>query len=61
MLPRRLYFSALINVALLFLGPVVSAEAVHTLVLDGMGKGAAPLDGPWQFRLGDDPAWANPA
>ena len=33
----------------------------HTLVLNGLGKGAAPLDGPWQFHLGDDPAWADPA
>jgi len=31
-----------------------------TLVLDGLGKGTAPLDGPWQFRLGDDKAWAAP-
>ena len=23
-------------------------------VVDGLGKGAAPLDGPWQFHLGDD-------
>jgi hypothetical protein len=30
-------------------------------VLDGLGKGTAPIDGPWQFHLGDDPAWANPA
>jgi hypothetical protein len=31
-----------------------------TLVIDGLGKGTAPLDGPWQFHLGDDPAWAAP-
>jgi hypothetical protein len=30
------------------------------LTLDGLGKGVAPLDGPWQFHLGDDPTWANP-
>lgn len=30
------------------------------LVIDGLGKGTAPLDGPWQFHLGDDPAWAAP-
>jgi len=28
-----------------------------TLRLDG---GSAALDGPWQFHLGDDPAWASP-
>jgi hypothetical protein len=33
---------------------------VPTLVVDGLGKGTAPLDGPWQFHLGDDPAWAAP-
>jgi hypothetical protein len=36
------------------------APGAHTLVIDGLGKGAAPLDGPWQFHLGDDPAWAAP-
>ena len=38
----------------------LSQPSSHTLVLDGLGKGAAPLDGPWQFHLGDDPAWADP-
>lgn len=33
---------------------------VPALVIDGLGKGTAPLDGPWQFHLGDDPAWAAP-
>jgi hypothetical protein len=37
-----------------------SVAAAHTLVLDGLGKGSAPLEGPWQFHLGDNPAWANP-
>jgi hypothetical protein len=36
------------------------ATGAHTLVIDGLGKGTAPLDGPWQFHLGDDPAWAAP-
>lgn len=31
-----------------------------TLTMDGLGKGTAPLDGPWQFHLGDNPAWAQP-
>lgn len=25
-----------------------------------VGEGAIPLDGPWKFRLGDNPAWAEP-
>jgi hypothetical protein len=31
-----------------------------TLTIEGLGKGTAPLDGPWQFHLGDNPAWAAP-
>jgi serine phosphatase RsbU (regulator of sigma subunit) len=30
------------------------------LRIDGLGKGTATLDGPWQFHLGDNPAWALP-
>ena len=30
------------------------------LVVGNIGQGAISLDGPWQFRLGDNPAWANP-
>jgi hypothetical protein len=41
-----------------------TAASAHTLVpalvIDGLGKGVAPLDGPWQFHVGDDPAWAAP-
>ena len=39
--------------------PSASAEP-RTLVLEGLGKGTAPIDGAWQFHLGDDPGWANP-
>lgn len=31
------------------------------VVIDGLGKGTAPLHGPWQFHLGDNPAWAAPS
>jgi len=37
-----------------------AAQPASMLVLDGLGKGAVPLDGPWQFHLGDDAAWAAP-
>ncbi|MGC2615379.1 MAG: SpoIIE family protein phosphatase [Terracidiphilus sp.] len=30
-------------------------------VINGLGKGAVPLAGPWSFHLGDDPAWASPS
>jgi hypothetical protein len=35
------------------IAPALSAEA--------LGKGAVPLNGPWQFHLGDNLAWADPA
>lgn len=28
--------------------------------IDGLGKGTAQLDGPWQFHIGDDIRWAEP-
>jgi diguanylate cyclase (GGDEF)-like protein len=31
------------------------------LVVEGLGNGTFTLSGPWQFRSGDDPAWANPS
>lgn len=31
------------------------------LTIQGLGHGKAELDGPWQFRTGDNPAWAQPA
>jgi hypothetical protein len=40
--------------------PASSTKSGTPLVLDGLGKDAAPLDGPWQFHMGDDPTWANP-
>ena len=35
-------------------------SASRTLVVDALGKGAVPIDGRWQFHLGDDLAWAVP-
>ena len=35
-------------------------QSVPVLTIGGLGKGLAPLDGPWQFHLGDDAAWAQP-
>ena len=34
--------------------------STSSLKIEALGKGAAPLDGPWQFHLGDNPAWAQP-
>jgi len=36
------------------------AKQSPVLVVDALGKGAAPLDGPWQFHIGDDPSFALP-
>jgi serine phosphatase RsbU (regulator of sigma subunit) len=38
----------------------VSGTPPAALTIEGLGKGVAPLDGPWQFHLGDDPTWATP-
>lgn len=48
------FCSAAPNKASCPVGPAV------LLQIDGLGKGTTPLDGPWQFRLGDDPTWALP-
>jgi len=40
--------------------PKPAAKTAPTLVVEGVGKGAVPLDGSWQFHLGDNPAWADP-
>ena len=34
---------------------------ITPFVVEGLGKGAIALNGPWQFHPGDDPAWAAPA
>lgn len=36
------------------------AESMPPIVMEGTGKGIFPLHGPWQFHVGDDPAWAEP-
>ena len=68
MLPRRLwcrYLQVFVLIGAVAFGRAeratsVSRQGGRTLVLDGMGKGTADLDGLWQFHLGDDPQWAQP-
>ena len=31
------------------------------LVIPNIGQGMVPIDGAWQFHLGDDPSWAQPS
>jgi len=40
--------------------PAQSAHA-QVLVIPAIGKGILPIDGNWQFHLGDDPRWAQPS
>lgn len=44
--------------ALVLLGGSVRAQSPPTQSISDLGRGTAILDGPWQFHLGDDPAWA---
>ncbi len=46
---------------LLHARPSGTATAATTdFIVDGLGKGSVALDGPWQFHLGDNAAWALP-
>jgi serine phosphatase RsbU (regulator of sigma subunit) len=52
-------------VGLLCLGMTIHAAApapapASILSINALGKGTAPIDGPWQFHLGDNMAWAQP-
>ncbi len=59
---RRLPVLALAVFAshLAFAADSSAAIAAPVLAMEGLGKGVSPLDGPWQFHLGDNPAWASP-
>ena len=50
--------------ALLFIAPLFSQAqqpSTHSpLLITGLGKATATLDGTWQFHTGDDPSWASP-
>jgi hypothetical protein len=43
------------------LAHAAEGSAPASLVIEGLGKGTAALDGKWQFHLGDNAAWASPA
>ena len=62
--PRSLWCAFGLVWAVCGLAAVACAGAQQTstsaLKIDALGKGAAPLDGPWQFHPGDNPAWAEP-
>src|SRR5580700_11068768 len=64
MLPLRLRLPLLAGLIFLAFSTAPSRGAVQAgapvLSIDELGKGMAPLDGQWQFHLGDNPAWALP-
>jgi diguanylate cyclase len=68
-MPSFLPFARMVALAVFAFGvPFSRAEQASAkttpngpLVIEGLGKGAAALNGPWQFHLGDNPAWATPA
>lgn len=41
--------------------PVVVASAAPAVVPVQLGESSTQLIGPWKFRTGDDPAWADPS
>jgi hypothetical protein len=60
---RRIAQASLWPVLALFLLAPLLARAVATsapLNVEGLGQAAIPLDGNWQFHVGDDPSWASP-
>src|ERR1017187_1537318 len=67
MLPGGRLLRALCSIALLIFcaavlhGQVRTASPEAPIAADGLGKGTIPLDGLWQFHVGDDMAWANRA
>jgi hypothetical protein len=62
--PRSFWYLCAALCALCFSTCVAHAESqtssTPSIKIDALGKGTAPLDGPWQFHLGDNPAWARP-
>jgi len=62
--PRSLWCVIAAVWALCVFASLASAESQQastpSIKIEALGKGAAPLDGPWQFHLGDNPAWAEP-
>ena len=64
MLPLPLRLPLLAGLMLFGLAAIPSQAAVESaapvLAIEDLGKGSSPIDGPWQFHLGDNPAWALP-
>jgi Stage II sporulation protein E (SpoIIE) len=61
MLPRNLLAVGILLLAAAGVSLHAQAPQPGPLVIGGLGQATAPLDGPWQFHLGDDLAWAAPS
>ena len=70
MRPRCSFFPCVAALACLVLGPVTSRavegsvgteQKARAHIIEGLGKDTVPLEGAWEFRLGDDPGWASPS
>lgn len=58
----RLHGASGIFLVLLATALIVRALAFsQALTVQNPGRGTVPLSGKWQFRTGDNPAWANPS
>jgi len=53
-----------LSIVLIFLtlggAAAIWAQPKSPFTANGLGRGTIPIDGPWQFHLGDNPAWASP-
>lgn len=57
---RRGLAAAFLLWAAVFSYGQAATGASAPIVVEGLGKGTAPLSGPWRFQVGDNPAWAAP-
>lgn len=58
-LPRRQWWLAVVVLSMIS-WPAMAQSPAPVLAIDNLGKGTAALDGPWQFHIGDNAAWALP-
>ena len=58
-----LFVLSLCNPALLVqaLQPAAGPHPALIFSVENIGNGAVPINGEWQFHLGDNPHWAAPA
>jgi Stage II sporulation protein E (SpoIIE) len=56
----RLWLTVLLVSTVLYAQPHATAPSSLDHMLEGFGRGTIPLEGAWQFHLGDDLQWATP-